>query len=966
MKKLIALITAVAIAVPCCYITANQISKHYQITENEAIDFINDVREIQKKDYDKECRLFVSSKKSIDKMGAVDIVFGMKDAYLLQYKNKTDTNRAYEYYNSLPYVEFAEYDYVENAELCSDIEEENPTEPVGDNSLPDFPADCISTILPNIDDAIKLLKKEQIKFPKITVGVIDTGVALVGNVADRFDGGCTIFEDYNENGTDDLYNHGTVVSSVIARNTLDNVRIRSYQILSKDKETNMSLAYAQIMLAIAQDCRIMNISIKFTHHGNLFQKIGDYAEEMNVIMVCSGGNDHQNISFNSLRFPARFKNFITVGGVDLCGAMYASSNYGEAMDIYAPATGVNVYRNTGEPSQSGGTSVAAPIICAISSLLIALKPDITYHEIEQLLQSTGNALYEDCDTSAHRVAADAYAAVSKLLGGAKLEKCHLEYFVTKNSETNSSTISFASDDNAKIYYSITKDNKIYYPFKEFDNYFPKYYLYKGENVTLDNEYKITAQAYAPGKEKSELEIFCAPKFTENESYKSTQASGNNKYNSITYCNLLNEKTIEVPTEIAANEIQEIGDRCFAGNKEVETIILPESVKRIGNYAFTNCKNLKTVIAPGVTECGYFAFYNCKNLKFVSLPYLSTANTGLFKNCVSLESVDCKPLSMICNQSFYGCQNLKVLKTENTDFEFCSNTFFNCRNLQIFADENSYMYKFAKENNIHVITDKNLVPNIKCNHPQLKIIQRLEKDCFNEGYSVFYCTLCGCAFTDMDYCTGHDYQITKVEKTCCEYEKAKYECRRCGYAYIETVGWTLKPHDTYTKEYLAPTESKTGRAYTYCKNCSTVLPNTIIPSLAPYEVKGCTIVAEDRNFNAPNKYPLSNVSIYVDGTLSGRTDEKGEFKMNFGNGTYEVHLTHPSSLDKSFTFTVNNGNVTIDEPIAMIACDWEKDGYINAKDFAKLKHADTIYGYDLNGDTYINAVEENIFKNCLSY
>lgn len=57
-----------------------------------------------------------------------------------------------------------------------------------------------------------------------------------------------------------------------------------------------------------------------------------------------------------------------------------------------------------------------------------------------------------------------------------------------------------------------------------------------------------------------------------------------------------------------------------------------------------------------------------------MPNVTVANTGMFKNCTNLETAKLGTLTEIDNHAFYGCENLKLVKTTNDDISFAVNTF----------------------------------------------------------------------------------------------------------------------------------------------------------------------------------------------------------------------------------------------------------------------------------------------------
>lgn len=954
MRKCLAILLTFTTIISCCIISCYEYKKDTVVTYEDAKQFADDVKELNSKNYDISNRLIVSSDKDIDTMGAIDKAVCADHTYILQYSSKESMQKAYEYYDSLTYIENVGQD----EKLITTCEDTN------DNF--DFEAQCISTARANIDDAIKLIHEENIELPEITIGIVDSGVSITPTTKNRFDGGHTYSKRFKEDGTEDINGHGTKVAGTIILNTLDNTRIRSYQALDENGDGCISDIYSQMNLAISEGCKIINCSFIAPGYKYEFQKLADYAEEKGTIIVCASGNDKKDLS-NYNGYPAKIENVITVGSITISNSISSSkANYGDVLDIYAPGYGLKCFNYDSNNNLTfgrwSGTSAAAPVISAICSLILTIEPKINYQEIEDLFAQTGNAIDDDNCTESNRLNVDAYGAVKYLLD-AELEQCTINYTIGKNKETNYTEAILDTDQNSELWYC-----RIYGDY--FDKTLPENelysnYLYDNSPISTFSYYNISVCAFAPHKTKSDSKLIMLPLYYNKKDYTITKAASENENNILKQCCIFDRSTIDIPSVIDGVEIQEIGSMCFAGNPTAETIILPESVKIIGAYAFANCPNLKTVIAPGVTECKHAAFYASDKLENVSIPNLSTANTALFKNCSALRKLQCKPLTQICNQAFYGCTSLESLEVDDNDLSFCTNTFNGCDSLTLSVKENSYMHRFAADNNIPFTLTNGLSVN-ECGHTNTEIIKDVKKDCYHNGYTAYLCRDCNSVYTLFDYCTGHEYRTETINPTCTEYKQIKYQCKNCPYSYNERIGNYLVPHDTYTVVYLDATVSKTGRAYTYCKNCNTKLPDTIIPSLAPYTVKGTAVIAEDRNFTSKNNYPLSNVSITINGELVAVTDKNGEFNINLNSGNYTAYLTHPSGFDKVIEFTVDNRSVTIEKPIPLIACDWHKDGIINAKDYAKLKNTDTIYGYDMNGDYLINDIEYEIFENCITY
>lgn len=700
MKKLLSIILAVLIIIPSSVALAadGYTTSFDKITKEDVYQFADELKKMSKESSDSSLRLIVNSDKKIDYLDAVNTATGIDNLYVLQFDNETSLKEAEEYYNSLDYVNYVEHDF----------EVENPFSSV--NNEFNYTAECYSTVNQNIDDAIKLLKRENAEFSEIKVAVLDAGIVRTEITDDRIDGGHTFIEGLNEDGTSSTgtgttnVEHGTKVAGTIILNTLDNVRLYSYQVVESSGSANYIYELSSVYLAIADGCKIINMSSAY--YGCLDRDKNSWKDAINTatvsgcICIASAGNDGKEISTVE-PYPAMVTNCIAVGATTTNNKLASFSNFGEGVDIYATGSNMTSYGDNGNKVINwSGTSASAPVISSICALLVTAKPDITVDEIKQLLLETGYSFNEENQSNKDRIIADAYGCVKKLLG-TELEQVDLDYSVTKNETTGCSDISFSSnDENVKIYYELGLGSLPSIPYQEMTGA-SQYEYQLGDTIKLSKWQMITVAAYAPGKEKKVL-YFSAPSYSNESGYRLTQSSSSQQYNKIDRCQIIDQKVIEVPESINGTEIQEIGSWCFAGNKTVEKIILPESVKQIDYYAFVNCPNLKEVIAPGVDACGMYAFYDCTNLANVEMPNLTYANTGLFKNCTSLETAKLGTLTEIDNHAFYGCENLKLVKTTDDDISFAVNTFKACNNLTIYTPENSSMEAYAKENNIPLL------------------------------------------------------------------------------------------------------------------------------------------------------------------------------------------------------------------------------------------------------------------------
>lgn len=92
--------------------------------------------------------------------------------------------------------------------------------------------------------------------------------------------------------------------------------------------------------------------------------------------------------------------------------------------------------------------------------------------------------------------------------------------------------------------------------------------------------------------------------------------------------------IEIPALYEGEPVIEIGERVFAGERDIESVEFPNSLKKIGAYSFSDCIKLEEVVLPdGMQSIGDFAFLNCTALQTIVLPdSIMLIPSGTFGGC----------------------------------------------------------------------------------------------------------------------------------------------------------------------------------------------------------------------------------------------------------------------------------------------------------------------------------------------
>ena len=125
----------------------------------------------------------------------------------------------------------------------------------------------------------------------------------------------------------------------------------------------------------------------------------DAATAAGTIVVVSAGNSNANASGFS---PASCNNVVTVAATGRTGSKASYSNFGSTVEISAPggdgSNGVLSTLNAGTTTAGAynyvsyqGTSMAAPHVAGVVSLMLSLRPSLNYTQVVSILQSTATA-----------------------------------------------------------------------------------------------------------------------------------------------------------------------------------------------------------------------------------------------------------------------------------------------------------------------------------------------------------------------------------------------------------------------------------------------------------------------------------------------------------------------------------------------------------------------------------------------
>lgn len=252
----------------------------------------------------------------------------------------------------------------------------------------------------------------------ITLAIIDSGVdelhpefagrmyskpAEVGiNGVDEDNNGFT--DDYSgwdfvegDNFTNDENGHGTSVAGVAAANGDNNLgiagvdwncKILDVRVLNANGSGSFANVSAGIYYAVNEGADVINLSLGGTNSSSVITNAIDYALQNNVLVIAAMGNDGVGTPF----YPASIDGVFSVGATNYfderCDPFKLTnnggSNYGSHIDVVAPGDyiiALNKDDYTDFSDYSAGTSLAAPFVSGLATLLMAHYPESSATDI---------------------------------------------------------------------------------------------------------------------------------------------------------------------------------------------------------------------------------------------------------------------------------------------------------------------------------------------------------------------------------------------------------------------------------------------------------------------------------------------------------------------------------------------------------------------------------------------------------
>lgn len=632
----------------------NEMVTEYSDSEFVTPDFIEDKQTSENIDEETEInycpRLIVQSDKPIDTYNAIDVVSGFFNFYILQFENEKDTNYAYEQYKNNPDVISVEYDISYDAVLGTTLSETVKNE---EFTYEDYKNGWYLEAT-GMD---MVLKKHQTQnLPEIIVAVVDTGVDLnCAYLQDRLiPTGFNNAGDGDENSEQDYDGHGTMVSSVIANCTTDNVKISNYRCIKKGgKIESLVLACSAILQAVNDGAGVINCSFIAPGEFDLVRETVKYAYSQNVAVVVGAGNLPNNLSLMSANALNSSEFTITVGAHNKLGVPSAFTAYGEPVDILAPGENIPVLSLNDTVVLSSGTSFSSPIVTSIYAMFYATHQIVSFAERFRAVEGCGSEI------STEYVSGYFGSGIADSLKLFEINTVEEPRFSLEEGKyIGEINLELFCEDGAEVIYTT-------------DQTYPT--LTNGTRYTepiriVDEELCIRAVAYK-GTERSSYvykKFFAVTPgndnmFTINKDGVITEYKGNAKY-------------LKIPEVINGIKVLDISSYSGFDKAELYGVILPDTMKYLGwtvdSYeryttideqigAFNDNQTLEFIIGNGIKTVGYYGVSFLPQLKEVEFPNCEEIMcSGFYQS--GLVGAEFPKVKKIDNEAFYENERLREI------------------------------------------------------------------------------------------------------------------------------------------------------------------------------------------------------------------------------------------------------------------------------------------------------------------
>ncbi|MEK8127558.1 S8 family serine peptidase [Paenibacillus filicis] len=227
----------------------------------------------------------------------------------------------------------------------------------------------------------------------IKVAVLDTGVSIHEDL--NIQGGISFVQG---NFDQDEHGHGTHIAGTIA--ALDNeigiqggapgVDLYSVKVLDEHGNGSYSHIIQGIDWAIQNKMNIISMSFTGKTDSQALHEAIQNAASKGIMVIAAAGNE--GIGTDTIQYPARYPEVISVGSVDRNYQLSSFSSTGPSLDLVAPGSLIVSTTLGNKYSSASGTSMAAASVAAGAALVWSQNKDWDNNQVKKRLIDTTTVL----------------------------------------------------------------------------------------------------------------------------------------------------------------------------------------------------------------------------------------------------------------------------------------------------------------------------------------------------------------------------------------------------------------------------------------------------------------------------------------------------------------------------------------------------------------------------------------------
>ncbi len=223
----------------------------------------------------------------------------------------------------------------------------------------------------NLADSREKKPEKQTQGKKIRVALVDSGIDDSEDIEVKERKNFVPGQEGISPVYEDCTGHGTAVAGIIAAKNNKtgitgvnpDVELYSARVLDENNQARVSQIIAAIDWAVEKKVDILNLSLGTAKDSEALHRAIRRAAWHDILVIAAAGNG------KTVEYPAAYEETVAVGSVGTDGKVSENSARGSSLELVAPGEQILSTGMLGGLMTSGGTSLAAPHVTGVASLL---------------------------------------------------------------------------------------------------------------------------------------------------------------------------------------------------------------------------------------------------------------------------------------------------------------------------------------------------------------------------------------------------------------------------------------------------------------------------------------------------------------------------------------------------------------------------------------------------------------------